>query len=165
MINDISDHYPNFLFLEYAHKRTNPSHISYRSYTENNIEKFNEALRCCDMTDIYATEDPNVAYNHLIDKYTKSLDNTIPMKTVRFNKYKHKIEPWVTAGILQSIKHRDKLHRKLIKEKKTSTKERLKCQYNEYRNMLNKMIRSAKFSYQHQRFEQCKHDNSKICKI
>lgn len=159
---DITDHYMNFLYLEYAHKISHPSHISYRPFTQNNIRKFNESLEACDMSDVYGTRDPSLAYDHLIDNYTHILDNVIPMKTVRFNKYKHKKEPWITTSILKSIKHRDKLHGNMINEKNHVIRERLKVQYNSYRKALSKTIRAAKSSYQRQRFEQCKSDSGKI---
>ena len=34
-------------------------------------------------------------------------------KTVRFNRYKHKISPWATSGILRFIQFRDKIYRNL----------------------------------------------------
>ena len=43
-----------------------------------------------------------------------TLENeNLPVKFVKFNKYKHKSYKWITAGILQSIKYRDKLFEKL----------------------------------------------------
>ena len=35
------------------------------------------------------------------------------MKTVRFDKHKHKMAKWVTTGIIKSIKFRDKLYKQL----------------------------------------------------
>ena len=33
------------------------------------------------------------------------------LKKVRFNKYKHNKSTWITMGIINSIKHKDKLYR------------------------------------------------------
>ena len=35
-------------------------------------------------------------------------------KVVRFNRKKHKINPWLTAGILKSINSKDKLYKTLV---------------------------------------------------
>jgi hypothetical protein len=35
------------------------------------------------------------------------------MQTVKFDKYKHRKCPWVTQGILISIKYRDSIYRQL----------------------------------------------------
>ena len=37
----------------------------------------------------------------------------LPDKTVKFNKYRHKLNPWMTSGILESIRSRDKMYKKL----------------------------------------------------
>ena len=60
--------------------------------------------------------DPNVYYNILEKMFTKLYEQHFSLKTVRYNKYKHKKENWITTGILNSIKYRDKLYRKLLKQ-------------------------------------------------
>ena len=42
-------------------------------------------------------------------------------KLVRFDKKKHKINPWLTAGILKSINSIDKLYKTLVQTSKDST--------------------------------------------
>ena len=59
------------------------------------------------------TLDPNVNYNILENMLTKLYEQHFSLKTVRYDKYKHKMENWITTGILHSIKYRDKLYRKL----------------------------------------------------
>ena len=59
------------------------------------------------------TLDPNVNYNILENMLTKLYEQHFSLKTVRYNKYKHKKEHWITTGILHSIKYRDKLYPKL----------------------------------------------------
>ena len=60
--------------------------------------------------------DPNVYYNILEKMFTKLYEQHFSLKTVRYNKYKHKKENWITTGILSSIKYRDTLYRKLLKQ-------------------------------------------------
>ena len=62
---------------------------------------------------IYLTLDPNVNYNILENMLTKLYEPHFSLKTVRYNKYKHKKENRIATGILHSFKHRDKLYRKL----------------------------------------------------
>ena len=51
-----------------------------------------------------------------MDKFEKkTLNREIPMKSVRFNKYIHKNEPWITKDILESMKTRDNIHMKFMK--------------------------------------------------
>ena len=37
----------------------------------------------------------------------------MPLKTVKFAKYRHKKETWITSGILKSIRYKDKLYKQL----------------------------------------------------
>ena len=68
----------------------------FRSEITQNIEKctFNSHL----MTD------PNNNYIILENIIKSAHDRCFPLKEVRFNKYKHKIAPWITYGILNSMK-------------------------------------------------------------
>ena len=159
--SSMTDHYFNFLFLENNKKWKYPKTVTYRPYTKPNIQKLNSVLSCHDFTDVYNTNDPNEAYNNFIDTYNKLLDEVIPEKTVKFNKHKHNLKPWITNEIRQSIKHRDKLHQKLKKVKSQSQRETLEKSYNEYRASLHRNIKTAKRNYERQIFENCK-NNSKM---
>ena len=59
------------------------------------------------------TSDPNDNYNILLEELKKAIDKHMPMKTVKFDKYRHKKETWITSGILKSIRYKDKLYRQL----------------------------------------------------
>ena len=85
-------------------------------------------------------------YNILDDILHELHEKHFPNKKVRFNKSKHKKSTWITMGIMNSIKHQDKLYRIL---KQT-------CQNDEsynvsalnlrvYKNILNGAIRKAKY--------------------
>ena len=60
------------------------------------------------------TSDPNDNYNILLEEILKAIDKHMPLKTVKFNKYRHKKETWITGGILKSIRFKDTLYRQLI---------------------------------------------------
>ena len=60
------------------------------------------------------TSDPNDNYNILLEEIQKAIDKHMPLKTVKFNKYRHNKETWITCGILKSIRFKDKLYRQLI---------------------------------------------------
>ena len=108
----MTDHYFNFIFLKDSLKTERPKTVTYRPFTELNISKFNEALKSANFSKVLESNDPNDAYDNMISIYKELLDKVIPLKTVRFNRYKHNLNPWVSKGILCSIKHRDNLHKK-----------------------------------------------------
>ena len=55
--------------------------------------------------------DPNLSYQAFEDFVLRIKEKNMPMKTVRFDKYKHNMTKWVTTGIIKSIRFRDKLYR------------------------------------------------------
>ena len=69
--------------------------------------------------------------------------------------------PWITTGILKSIKHRDQIHRNFLKEKDDEKKKALfKC-YKTKRNMIKILIRQSKRDYYANFFEENKSDTKK----
>ena len=59
------------------------------------------------------TSNPNDNYNILLEEMKKAIDKHMPLKTVKFAKYRHKKETWITSGILKSIRYKDKLYKQL----------------------------------------------------
>ena len=85
-----------------------------------------------------------------------------PIEEKKFNKYEHKISPWITFGILKSMKFRDKLYVKWKKINPTSPKYTLlETSYKSYCGLLQKTIRLAKTQYYHTQFENFKSDIKK----
>ena len=158
----MTDHYFNFIFLKNCKKVKYPKNVSYRPFTDKNISKFNQALIDADISQIYNMTCPNMAYQKLTDKYNEILNEVIPLKTKKNDKYKHNFNPWVTKGVRLSIKHRDKLHSKTKKAKNKNEQEKLRRTYYEYRTFLSKTIKNAKRIYENERFEKCKKDSKKM---
>ena len=110
----MTDHYMNFLFIDIPEQSKPDNHISYRPYSASNKAKLNEELKSIDFNSLYNLADPDAAYDKLMSIYQTALDKIIPVKTVKFNKHKHKLNPWMTPKILKLMKERDKLHKGLF---------------------------------------------------
>ena len=57
--------------------------------------------------------DPNHNYEIIEGVLTQLYNDNFPLRKVRYNKYRHKDNDWITAAIMRSIKYKDKLYRKL----------------------------------------------------
>ena len=128
--------------------RMTPNRVQIRVNNESSIKQYCESVgqsRIIEQLDVSITADPNLNYNKLHGILHELHEKHFPNKEVRFNKYKHKKSTWITIGIMNSIKHKDKLYRIL---KQT-------CQNDEsynvfglnlrvYKNILNSAIRKAK---------------------
>ena len=78
----------------------------------------------------------------MIDTITKIYDKSFPVRTVRISSTTA-TNPWITPGILKSIKRKKKLYR--AKLKKSSSKNIQN--FRKYRNKLNHLISSTKKEY------------------
>ena len=75
---------------------------------------------------LYATldtnidSDPNLNYEIIESAITNAMDIHLAEKVVKFNCRKHKKEPWMTYGILNSINQKNKLYKRLKKARSNS---------------------------------------------
>ena len=97
--------------------------------------------------------DPNNNYEILEKNIKECKEKHLPIKTVKFDKYKHKKSNWITPGIIKSIQYRDKLYMNLKKTPFSSTQHAiLKQNLKTYNTILNKLIMNAKKDYYHNEF-------------
>lgn len=159
LTTDISDHFINFIFIKnQIMNKSKPSYVTYRSFSKDKVKKLSQDLKHQNWNDILCCNDVNLAYNKFLSIYQNLIEKHMPLKKVRFNPKKHKINSWITKGLLTSIKTKDRLFNKL---KRTSSLDRyniLKEKYTNYRNKLNSLIRVAKKLYWDNQFQCCKND-------
>ena len=68
--------------------------------------------------------------------------------TVKFNRRKHKRDPWTTFGILRTVNKKNNLYKTLKQTKMNSAiYETRKHRFNQYKNTLRKSITEAKKIY------------------
>ena len=168
LYTSISDHYPYFLSFSRSKNRGNepPSrYVKQRVDTEsaraayladlmnsNIISQLNQDPYC----------DPNVNYDILHKHITDLKDKHLPFKLVKFNKYKHKGNKWITNGVLKSLIYKDRLYKQLRSTDKSSNLyPYLKQKFGLYNSLLKKLIRECKISYYHQQFHDNKSDIKK----
>ena len=150
IISDISDHMPYYISIQKL--KSNQSNMKYIKVRQNSIKAMQGFCDAVDKANIIndlnidLTLDPNVNYNILENKLTKLYEQHFSLKTVRYNKYKHKKENWITTGILH--KYRDKLYRKLKQTAPTDAAfSILSVNLSAYKKILIKTIRNSKRSY------------------
>ena len=72
----------------------------------------------------------------------------LPKREVRFNRKKHKIKPWLTTGILNSINSKDKLYKRLVQTPKGSPiYADLLSNFKVYKNIIRRSMMHAKRDY------------------
>ena len=148
------------LFLNYRLPRDDKvSHLSNKTATDRikydfcvkNLDKLNALLssRLHDQKQVSN-------YESFLNIFTKSMNETCMLKTIKVSKRNKVRNPWITSGIINSIAHRDHLYNKW---KKSSTKTchfgdtSLYEDYRKYRNNLSSVIKNCKQQYYSVKFE------------
>jgi len=151
-VTKLSDHLPCLLAFDIKEKtKTYPKFIEIQSMTEKQTDNFCEKVhvKMAENTDHIVQEtDVNKAYDALEEIITTQHSTSFPKKKVRFNKYIHKIHPWIDSGIMRSIKKRDSMYKKLKKTHHTNpTYLTKKINLDTYNSILKASIRQMKSDY------------------
>jgi hypothetical protein len=166
LLDKISDHQPYFMSFKKNNitstmskyvkvtKQSEEAHISfYEELLSRNIQQ---------KIDVSPTANPNINTNIIANELKTAKEKHFPTKFVKFNKYKHKKNNWITFGILKSMKHKNSLYKKLRKTREgTANFLKIKKELEDYNIVLRKSIRLAKTSYYQNNFELYKNDIKK----
>ena len=145
LITDISDHFPNFVSVKYHRYQNVPKSINknIRQFKPDNIKGFKKHLTNVNWDFVNTDDNPEISYTKFIDKTTELLNINCPIKSVTISNRKLARKPWITVGLLKSIRSKDKRYKKFI----TKPTEENKLKYTKYRNLLNNLLRAAKKSH------------------
>ena len=156
----ISDHMPNFLVIKnLGHAYINPSKIKKRDFSKFNKTQFLLDLENSGIFEkITLQNDTNNKYNLFHDKFIEILNIHAPMKTLSKKDIKLQHKPWLTKGLLTSIKLKNKYYKKFLK-----TKDKFwYCRYKYYRDLINHLIRKSKTTHFKAYFSQFNNNCKKL---
>ena len=91
----------------------------------------------------------NDKYVYIHEKTMNIINKNIPFKELSGNEIKKKKKPWVTKGILKSIKQKNHFLKLFLKAKQQFHYQRYKV----YRNKINHLLRKSKKEYYSKYFE------------
>ena len=89
-------------------------------------------------------QDPNLSFDSLENKLHTIIDNHMPLKRMSRKEIKQQYKPWITGGIIKSIKRREKLYKKFIKTKNVQKKEKFHQEFKTLRNQIVTLCRQSK---------------------
>lgn len=158
----ISDHFGCFLGLNInlGINKKGSKKIKVTSNSDEDLLKFKSILsemNILDKLDKSFESDPSENYKFLSECLNNARSQAFKTRMVKFDKYKHKRNPWVTKGIMKSIHFKDELN-KTLSGLRFHSLEWFICKYklSVYKNILNKSIRIAKKIYYEDLFEHSK---------
>ena len=157
LFSTLSDHCPTFLTLDMnINKPCKPKYILSSNNSPRAHENFKRELESLDfdkLLDKKMSTDPNHNYNILSNIIVNLRNKHFPTTLIKFNKYKHKTNGWITHGILRSIKFRDGLYKRM-KCTATNTEKynTYKFNLNTYNKILKSLIKEAKSTFYENEF-------------
>lgn len=165
LINDITDHLPVFSIF---HKLLNRATISkvdqikiirYRTpetMTALKTDLFNQTW-----DKVYATSDPDKAYDIFLSTLLSLYDKHCPLKEYSTKDRTNLEKPWITKGIANACKKKKYLHKLFIKHRTKEAEDK----YKSYKNKLINIIRSNRHLYYHNMLEQHKNNIQSTWKV
>ena len=147
----ISDHLPQFLLVPKETNNTPKKHNIFKRSKKYEKEDIVADFININWNDIISPEkmDSNYSFQMFNNKVDELVNKHLPEKKLNKKDFKLQAKPWITPGILNSIKRRDKLLNSYINAKEVNRKEELHLQYKCLRNRIVALIRlSKKYYYQ-----------------
>jgi hypothetical protein len=110
----------------------------YRDKSKTNLIIFQNQLNETVWENFPGYNDPKMAYDSFFNEFTSIYDSSFPLKKIKSSKLNSR-KPWVTNGLLKSIKRKNKLYRKYLSFP-TAQNETL---YKACKNKLTKLLKNA----------------------
>jgi hypothetical protein len=153
LLSDVSDHLPVFHIL---HENIVNNDITVmkklsRVINENNVNRLCSQLSSENWNFVYGCNDVNDCFGMFHDRFLDLYNHNLPAKRSK-TKIKTIYKPWITPGIIKSIKKKHKLYKQSL----TSKTAIAVSKYKRYNNKLNKIIKYSQRDYYINRFESIK---------
>ena len=144
----ISDHLPQFLLLNQkvktASKKVN--NIMHRSWSSFNPENFQNDFNSVNWSEVLSLDKNNseASFNCFLDQFNLLFDKHVPLKKLTRNQVKLRDKPWISNGLLTSMKVRDSILCDLNNTSDPDHKTFLHSRYKFYRNRIVSLLRLSK---------------------
>ena len=161
LVSDISDHLPVFAIYGCEMKRKDEERDKRytRARTTERVNRFRDDLLKEQWIGVYV-DDVNVAYASFLNRYLSLYDKHCPILLCK-EKSKYCKKQWITKGLQNACKKKNKLYRDFIKFR---TK-KAELQYKAYKNKLTIILRQAKKDYYNKKLLENKNDIKSTWKI
>jgi len=159
IITDLSDHLPVFYITQNKSPGTKKGQISYtyRDYSDAAIWRFYGVLHNVEWSQLQLCCDASECYQKFIDIFDPLYNDCFPVKHRVQRVIRNYMKPWISAGIQNSIRTKNRLYKAWIACRSDDACSIYKC----YKNKLTHVIRTAKNSYYVNKFSEIKLDMKK----
>jgi len=156
--SDLTDHYCTIFNISTLEKTKN-STVSQIQTHKLNLEKLNIFLNNENWEGVLSTDDSLESTKKFYETITNHIKAS--QEVISITRKKKKLKPWITYGLIKSIETRDKLKKKLSRDKEN---QQLRERYKQYRNSLTELIKAVKTDYYKQKILDAGNSTGKIWK-
>ena len=163
---DITDHYPVMAIIN-RNVTSNPSQpIFIRSFNKFNSSNFINDLQLrlenfFPQMNTITKNNINDVFDEFYSLITKTISNHVPLKKLSRKQKRLKSNPWMTKGLITSIKKKQKMHKTHFVQGTSVNK----LYYKKYSNILTRLKDLAKKFYYHHKLNECKDSPTQTWKI
>jgi len=143
IISDISDHFFTFNILDWPTKSPTQEFITKRNFSLENLRKFKQALSSVNWNLVTNLENVDTSYDKFWEIFSLHYENSFPLVKMKRNKNFHKINNFMTEGLLISRVTKNNLHKAAI----VNPSEFNWNYYRTYRNLYNCLIKKSRNLY------------------
>lgn len=136
----ISDHFIIFIDLSTKKSKEKSKTKLCRNFSDINIERFKENLSELSFQEVLEIEDAQGSYESFHQTFYGLFELHFPERYIKFNKNIHKIQSWMSKGLLKSRRTKIKLYKDFVK----NPSEAKKIHFKTYKNLYNKLLKQMK---------------------
>jgi hypothetical protein len=151
LISDLSDHFINFIQIPTSKPKPKTKTEFKRQLTADNIIRFKNALSNLSWDEVCTGDDVDGSFDKFWTIFHDLYNLHFPKKVVKFNKNYHKINNYMTTGLLVSRSKKLELC-KISSKERTGTPQSFE-NYKKYGNTYNSLLRLSKKMYFDKNFE------------
>lgn len=153
----ISDHFPQFCSIDIFEKNKKTKSVKYaRSYKHFNQNEFENELKSINWDALFQDQNSDGCMKNLLLEVENLLNTMAPVRRLTKKEINIQKLPWITKGILKSMKDRDRNHKEYIKESDVVKRLELFKIYKQKRNLIVSLTRKSKSDYFVSYFEENK---------
>jgi hypothetical protein len=144
LLSDISDHFFTFVVpCVSSIPKQQPRTVSKRDFSQQNLNEFKREMSQVDWNPVCLKSNINEAYDEFWKIYTGIFDQKFPLRRIRFNKNIHKLQNFMTNGLLISRNTKNALHKTSIADPTAANVKK----YKDFKTIYQRVSRAAKKLY------------------
>ena len=166
ILTAISDHLSQFLIVQNHHKVSPELYKTVRDWSKFDSNLFLQKLSEVDWNQVIIPlrNDVNLSFDRFYDTINSLLDESAPLKRIRVRDLPNPGNPWITKGLINSMRIRNKLHKSFLAAKNPESKSFYLERFKKYRNTITTLSRISISNYYEAYFRDNLHCIRKVWK-